>query len=292
MNVLTVVSPFRNYRMKLLELMSLTSVSMTLALGIMDEPETNAAETNAVSSLSALIIAVNIVFAQCTLFEVVAEVQKTMRKKKRTKQLWKSARLKKDLLIAILKLGSAAGSSTSQKRVLGQQREQDESRNNDASAPGLRMVSDSPPDGGVGIEMVDMAVMLPPSNPPSDSDDEEKVPVGRQVRTLSDMTAVTASGFFGVSSDPPLAFPAPSIPEENVGEQELAQASVSSSASASNSSASESNRPDKGESFFQYVSEEGDMYYCHSETMDTYWALPEGGIVIDGAPEEPEFVSI
>ena len=41
MNVLTVVSPkFRNYRMKLLELMSLTSVSMTLALGIMDEPET------------------------------------------------------------------------------------------------------------------------------------------------------------------------------------------------------------------------------------------------------------
>ena len=106
MNVLTVVSPHQNYRMKLLELMSLTSVSMTLALGIMDEPDPNAAETDAVSSLSALIIAVNVVFALCVLFQVVAEVQKTMRKKKRTKQLWKSARRKKNVLIAILRLGS------------------------------------------------------------------------------------------------------------------------------------------------------------------------------------------
>ena len=106
MNVLTVVSPHQNYRMKLLELMSLTSVSMTLALGIMDEPDPNAAETDAVSSLSALIIAVNVVFALCVLFEVGVEVQLTMRKQKRTKQLWKRARQKKDLLIAILMLGS------------------------------------------------------------------------------------------------------------------------------------------------------------------------------------------
>ena len=80
-------------------------MSMTLALGIMDEPETNAAETNAVSSLSALIIAVNIVFAQCTLFEVVAEVRKKMRKRLRTKELWKRARRKKHSFIAFLVSG-------------------------------------------------------------------------------------------------------------------------------------------------------------------------------------------
>ena len=91
--------------MKLLELMSLTSVSMTLALGIMDEPDPNAAETNAVSSLSALIIAVNVVFALCVLFEVVAEVLKKMRKKKRTKELWKRARRKKHSFIAFLVSG-------------------------------------------------------------------------------------------------------------------------------------------------------------------------------------------
>ena len=104
MNVLTVVSPFRNYRMKLLELMALTSVSMTLGLGIMDEPDQSSIETDAVSSLSVLIIAVNVVFALCVLFEVAVEVRKNMRKKKRTKELWKSAWQKKDLLIAILKL--------------------------------------------------------------------------------------------------------------------------------------------------------------------------------------------
>ena len=157
MNVLTVVSPHQNYRMKLLELMSLTSVSMTLALGIMDEPDPNAAETDAVSSLSALIIAVNVVFALCVLFQVVAEVQKMMRKKKRTKQLWKRARLKKDLLIAFLVSSSHSAVTVGLHDL--------QSRNNDASAPGLRMVSDSPPDGGVGIEMVDMAVMLPPQQP-------------------------------------------------------------------------------------------------------------------------------
>jgi hypothetical protein len=106
MNVLTVVSPFQNYRMKLLELMSLTAVSMTLALGIMDEPDPNAAETNDVSSLSALIIAVNVVFALCVICGLVMGVLKKRRKKLRTKQLWGSVWGKKDLLIAILKLGS------------------------------------------------------------------------------------------------------------------------------------------------------------------------------------------
>ena len=89
-----------------MELMSLTAVSMTLALGIMDEPDPNAAETNAVSSLSTLIIAVNVVFALCSLFEVVVEVRKAMRNKLRTKEVWKNARLKKDLLLAILRQGS------------------------------------------------------------------------------------------------------------------------------------------------------------------------------------------
>ena len=113
MNVLTVVSPFQNYRLKLLELMSLTAVSMTLALGIMDELDQSSVETGAASSLSALIIAVNVVFALYMLSEVVAEVIKKIRKKRRTKQLWKSARLKKDLLIAILRLGSRPGGDTS-----------------------------------------------------------------------------------------------------------------------------------------------------------------------------------
>ena len=44
--------------MKLLELMSLTAVSMTLALGIMDELDQSSVETGAASSLSILIIAV------------------------------------------------------------------------------------------------------------------------------------------------------------------------------------------------------------------------------------------
>ena len=113
MNVLTVVSPFQNYRLKLLELMSLTAVSMTLALGIMDELDQSSVETGAASSLSVLIIAVNVVFALYMLSEVVAEVNKKIRKKRRTKQLWKSARLKKDLLIAILRLGSPGGGDTS-----------------------------------------------------------------------------------------------------------------------------------------------------------------------------------
>ena len=106
MNVLTVVSPFKNYRMKLLELMSLTSVSMTLGLGIMDEPDQSSIETDAVSSLSVLIIAVNVVFALCMLFEVMVEVHKKVTKKLRTKELWSRTRQKKDLLIAILMLGS------------------------------------------------------------------------------------------------------------------------------------------------------------------------------------------
>ena len=110
MNVLTVVSPFRNYRMKLLELMSLTAVSMTLALGIMDEPDQSSVETDAVSSLSALIVAVNVVFAVCAISEVVAEVNKKNRKKLRTQQLWKRARLQKELLLAILKQGPPLGS--------------------------------------------------------------------------------------------------------------------------------------------------------------------------------------
>jgi hypothetical protein len=76
---------------------------MTLGLGIMDEPDQSSVETDAVSSLSVLIIAVNVIFALCVLYEVVEEVRKKMRKKKRTKELWKSARQKKDLLIAILK---------------------------------------------------------------------------------------------------------------------------------------------------------------------------------------------
>ena len=99
MNVLTVVSPFQNYRLKLLELMSLTAVSMTLALGIMDELDQSSVETGAASSLSVLIIAVNVVFALCMLSEVVAEVIKEIRKKRRTKQLWKSARLRRTCLL-------------------------------------------------------------------------------------------------------------------------------------------------------------------------------------------------
>ena len=92
--------------MKLLELMALTSVSMTLGLGIMDEPDQSSIETDAVSSLSVLIIAVNVVFALCMLFEIMVEVHKKVTKKLRTKELWASTRRKKTLLIAILKLGS------------------------------------------------------------------------------------------------------------------------------------------------------------------------------------------
>ena len=99
--------------MKLLELMSLTAVSMTLALGIMDEPDPNAAERNTVTSLSALIIAVNVMFALCVLSGVVMGLLKKMRKKLRTKELWKSAWRNKDLLIEILKQGSPQRCDTS-----------------------------------------------------------------------------------------------------------------------------------------------------------------------------------
>jgi hypothetical protein len=95
MNLLTVVSPLRNYRAKLLELMSLTSVSITLALGIVDEPDSST-ELNAVSTLSVLIIVVNVVFVLCVLYEILAEFRKMIRKQLRTKHLWEMCRQRKD----------------------------------------------------------------------------------------------------------------------------------------------------------------------------------------------------
>jgi hypothetical protein len=104
MNLLTVVSPFRNYRAKLLELMSLTSVSMTLALGIVDEPDFST-QSDVVSIISVLIIVVNSVFFVCVLNETWAEILKKRRKKLRTREFWKIFQQRKDAVVRCMLQG-------------------------------------------------------------------------------------------------------------------------------------------------------------------------------------------
>ena len=301
MNVLTVVSPFRNYRMKLLELMSLTSVSMTLALGIMDEPETNAAETNAVSSLSALIIAVNIVFALCTLFEVVAEVRKKIRKRLRTKELWKTTWRKKKLLVAILKRGSpqccsssSDDNSTAQKRRKTNQAESVEGgaiEMTDLHNPEQRTITED-----FSRTMSDM-ITFPMECGHGSTGSRLMAPIDESsddinsIGSTSTMDVMSNSREFSVCKSEPegetyymdnetgeTTWELPDdaiITEEEESTLDLGQAPQPPEDPPCEDA------PQRRRQFCVSVTEGGDEYFINNETQETTWYLPEDGEIVE-----------
>ena len=253
--------------------MALTSVSMTLGLGIMDEPDQSSIETDAVSSLSVLIIAVNVVFALCMLFEIMVEVHKKVTKKLRTKELWASTRRKKNVLIAILKLGSpqCRNSSSDDNRdnssteslslVMAQKRGKNALKTKKAEAA-----------EGDAIEMTENAAMKNDASAASifvrkrreflvcKSEPEGETyyadnATGETTWELPDDAFIMAEE--GCTLDLGQA-PQPSEdpPCEDTPQRRLHQFSVS-------------------------VTEGGDEYFINNETQETAWYLPDGGKVVE-----------